>query len=374
MASRKIISILFNPLSYYPPTINALQHLAQTKQFNIFSISTGKFDLELNLPVPIIIKSIQKSNYFKGKLGSFLHFAKFLLNSVIAIRKLKPDFILLYDDYSLLVFFIYNKLFSFKGVLWYHNHDIATASESRFSLNYWAIIANKSLMKKIDIFTYPSIERMPHYNLNEFYGKKYFLPNYPSKIIFKNTNYKKNQNSKKLSLIYQGRVSDGHGLLEIIKSLQYRHNIDLTIIGEQEPKFVIALKNCIKELNLESRVYLIPPIGSYLDLVEFAKSYDVGIAINVPQSVHYSTAATASNKIYEYPAMGMPILYYDNKHYNKYLSKYKWAFPTDLTIENILNILDVCIDQKKELGELAFREFNESLNFGVAFSEFLNEI
>ncbi len=74
---------------------------------------------------------------------------------------------------------------------------------------------------------------------------------------------------------------------------------------------------------------------SYHELIKITQTHHVGIATHLPICIGYKTAAKASNKIYEYAASGLPVLYYNTEHYISHLSKYKWAIATDLSVQDL---------------------------------------
>ena len=153
------------------------------------------------------------------------------------------------------------------------------------------------------------------------------MPNYPTVKFYSKFFKEQNKNIGKPKLIYQGTVSEGHGLEQIcflIKNM----NCELQVVGRIDYEYKTKLTQLCDNENLIFHGQI-----SYNNLPFITSNCNIGLAINVANNVIYKTGDTASNKIYEYAACGLPILYFDNEHYRKYLDKYEWAFATDLSEE-----------------------------------------
>ena len=83
----------------------------------------------------------------------------------------------------------------------------------------------------------------------------------------------------------------------------------------------------------------------------------------------------ASNKIYEYAASGLPVFYYDDEHYKKYLSVYPWALPVNLSMQSIHKAISFARSNYSELSAKALKDFRTRLNFGAVYKpvmEYMN--
>jgi hypothetical protein len=176
-----------------------------------------------------------------------------------------------------------------------------------------------------------------------------------------------------LRLLYQGRVSDEHGLEEIIDFVKTDEALRLTIIGPGSESYITALKDRIIKSDVIERVFLLDPVP-YSELQTITRHHHVGLAINKPVNVLYSTAALASNKIYEYAAAGLPILYYKSDHYVEHLGKFSWAFPTDLSFKSLQSRFNEIRDKYSALSDVAITDFKSELNFKVVFNPVLSYV
>lgn len=368
---KKVVSIFFNPLAYFPPSINALAILS--KKYDVISFSIGENDNKLDIPKCIQVNTVVKNKESKGKVATMKHFFSFVKEVLSSLRRERPNVVLMYDDYGLFAYYLIRNLVPKPDVLWFHSHDISEGNPSKTSLEYWALRAQRKLFKKLNVFSIPSIERKSYFRMNDFKGSFIHIPNYPSIWLYSKHKRQHAFNKENIKIIYQGRVSAGHGLKEIIKHLEHNKQYELTIIGFHLESFVQELNNLVDELNLSSRVHILNPV-SYDKLVPITSTHDIGIGINESKRIQYQTGGAASNKLYEYAALGMPTLYTDSPHYNEYLSKYSWAFPTKLEKKSIGNNLTIISDNYKEISSAALEDFKTQLNFEKEFEKVLKVI
>ena len=383
LAHQKQITIMaaiyYHPEAY-PPTINAITLLSKFAQIEILY----RPHLENNWQFPesvhlhpsgnqIDIRDQEKSGLAK-KITFFICFVWRLRRLII---KKNPNVLLLYDSIPL---FAYRLLFwslKKKPFIWYHSHDISEPNKSRkYSIGWWAAKSEGKIFPKIDLFTLPAIERIKYFPLNNLKGVWMFLPNLPLKSFYEGFNKAHKIHSNPVRLIYQGSISEGHGLESIIETLysnQYNQRIELHLIGQVSDHYKQHLIDLAQDHNVLSQTIFHNSVP-YKILPSITVSCDIGIAIHEPSDVIYQTGGTASNKIYEYAACGLPILFYKNEHYLNHLSKYKWAVPTDLNSESIQKSVNYIIDNYSELSEQAKSDFMTNLNFENHFSPVLTHL
>lgn len=309
-----------------------------------------------------------KASMNKSVFIKLFYFVSYTLTLLKEIKKNKPTHVLLYDYFPMLSCYLIRPLESKKIKFWYHNHDVAEANQNRkYSLGWYAIRAEKVMFKYLSFFTYPSKERLPHFNVKSFTGISLHLPNYPSIAVY--DQYKsKYTKGETVKLIYQGTVSPGHGLEQIANFIGVKNkNINLHIAGRTPENFKQLLDENLNDSRLQFEGYV-----PYKELPKLTESCHIGIAINLPMGIIYQTGGAASNKIYEYAACGLPILYYDNEHYNKYLSQYEWAFATDLSEDSLEQCIKKITENYDFLSNKAKQDFRETFNFEKVFTPMKN--
>ena len=168
-------------------------------------------------------------------------------------------------------------------------------------------------------------------------------------------------------------MGDDHGLEEIIAFVKTDSSLQLTILGPGNSDFVQELRNRIVKLGIMERAAVLDPVP-YNELPNITKTHHVGIAVHEPVNIAFRTAALASNKIYEYAASGLPVIYYKDEHYMRYLGKYNWCFPTNLSEQDLSGIIQEIKANFSSLSQSAQSGFQTVLNFRAVFDPVLAHI
>ena len=107
----------------------------------------------------------------------------------------------------------------------------------------------------------------------------------------------------------------------------------------------------------------------YEEVPAITASCDIGIAIFARKDVMNNTLGTASNKIYEYAAAGLPVICLENSPVAVSLAAYEWVIPVALNSEAILNGLEKIAGCYEKYSKEAHDSFMEKLNFGYFFRD-----
>jgi hypothetical protein len=359
--------VIYNEVNFFPPTINSILLLAEKFKRVLVLEVINEGHVNEGFPKNVIIHSVNRGTQsFRTRLKTFTDFTK-AYNRIR--KKEKPQLILLYDSVPIITFWLSQWINKTGEVYWYHNHDVIEKKIVRpFSLLFFAYFLERKVLSHLDIFTIPSAERMALYNLNCFKGIRQVLPNYPSIRLFSEV-ASPHAAADELILIYQGSISEGHGIEEILKLFPCRINnksLKLRLIGFINPPYDAKLKAIIESHKLQEQVSILDKV-SYQKLPFITRQCHIGLAIYTKKDVMNSTLGTASNKIYEYTAIGLPFLYFNNPHFIEYLGKMEWALPTDLTNASLLQALQKIDNEYDRLSQLARSEFISGRNYEEVF-------
>jgi glycosyltransferase involved in cell wall biosynthesis len=364
--------LIYNHQEYYPPTLNAIDQLSEIAEKVIVlsrnnKLSSWVYPENVSLFTSGDFKTIRESETESTgwKIKSFWQFTKIAIQ---LSRKFKPEWVLCYDSIPLLTALLIRKLARIKFKLWYHNHDVFDSKDVRkFSIGWLAAWSEQKYFDEIELFTLPSRERTSEFQLNHFRGNLFFIPNYPSRRRFDMADLNRIFPSALLRLIFQGFIGGGHGLEELIDFISIQDSMSFTIIGPGDQEYVKQLKERIQKNNATEKIIIRDAIPYQL-LIEVTRLHHIGIAINKPVNIQYSTAALASNKIYEYAACGLPVVYFENEHYKTYLSKFDWAFANNLSFGKLNEQFDYIREHYTGISGSASMDFREKLNFELVFN------
>lgn len=371
-----LIAIYYHPEAY-PPTLNAIGELRKIAE-KISILYRPHLPDVWKYPKNVQLMPAGKAMSSRAQEQSslwikILLFAQFLNILAKTLFKEKPDIILLYDAIPLLAYRLVRFVFRKKILVWYHNHDVSESTGMRkYAIGWWAAFLESSAFRWIDLFTLPSKERAAYFPLASYKGAYFFLPNLPA-LRFYNTFQQVEKPQDELRLVYQGSINAEHGLEELLAVLPIPisgKKLKLHILGKASDDYRKSFLEKAATYKVQDQVIFEGYI-SYSKLPLYTSSNHIGIGINKPQGIIYQTGGTASNKIYEYMACGLPVLYYDIPHYREHLQQYPWTFATDLSRTSLLECLSTIANSYAEISATAKKDFQETLNYEQHFEPIL---
>jgi glycosyltransferase involved in cell wall biosynthesis len=107
---------------------------------------------------------------------------------------------------------------------------------------------------------------------------------------------------------------------------------------------------------------------------DVTKECQIGIAIFMGKDEVSKTLGSASNKIYEYAACGLPVIAYDNEQFRKHIGKYSWVTFTDGSIPSLKKAIEHIINNYNSLSIAAKNDFENIFYFENAFTKAISEL
>lgn len=373
MSGKIVAAIYFHPETY-PPTLNAVMNLAEVyEEVIIVARNTfpGTFPLPANCRIVfsgeyIPVRETEQRSVL-WKIRSFWQFTRLLKKT---IRQVNPRVIVLYDSIPLFSAFLLRLNRRKHSLTWYHNHDVFDKKHLRkYSIGWLAAHYEARAMKRLALFTLPAAERKKYFTIAP--GCAYFLlPNFPSKKLYHR--YPAQRPLEKVfHLVFQGSVGTGHGLEEIIALLpEYKGEVQLHIKGFFADGYQETITALARQHDVAGWVHVYGPTP-YLEVPALASTCHAGIAIHRGSEIMHRSLGTSSNKIYEYAALGLPVLLYDNPHFREHLQQYSWAYFTDCSAASLKQSLADMRQHYAERSQAARTDFDGSLNFENGFKPVL---
>jgi glycosyltransferase involved in cell wall biosynthesis len=374
----KFTVALYSHPELYPPTLNAINALARDGHtvdvvLNNTLSTVWKFAPNVRLFPTGALFSHQELEK-KNVVVNFFRWLQFSFRLYLQLANC--DVFLMYDptpalSYRLFRLFLWNK----PKVIWCHNHDVVVLDDTRkYSLNWLAAKAEQGIFQYLDFFTLPSEERKICFPLETFAGKTHVIPNYPSQSFFANFQAKQQPNT--IKILYQGSIGIGHGIEEVIGLLPCVVNeksLSLTLKGRIKDNYKAVLDGIAAAGNAQNDLKYVG-ITPYHEVPLTTQDCHIGIAVFTRSDIMNRSLGSASNKIYEYIACGLPILYYDDEHYNKYLGQYEWAVATDLSEASLKQAIAFIDQNYADLSAKAKKSFEDGLNFESYFLPVLKDV
>ena len=137
----------------------------------------------------------------------------------------------------------------------------------------------------------------------------------------------------------------------------------LVLKGFISADYLMELRTIANLHRVDERLVYIGPTD-YRGVIENGKTCHIGIAIHKKTDIMNKTLGTASNKIYEYAALGLPVILFHNAHFREVLGRYKSAFFTNTEINSFReNALWTSYRDYQSLSREAFEDFYSKLSF-----------
>jgi hypothetical protein len=369
-----VIGIYFHPEGY-PPTLNAVTQLSNL--FDSIKIVHRPL-LKGDWCYPANTAAIASGRYMSSaeqeqsatikKIGYFFQFVKDFYK---ACRKARPAVILLYDPIPLLAYKLVRPFLGFKHKLWYHNHDVADIHQLRkFSIGWFACKTERQMFRKLDLFTIPAASRLPSFPMDDLKGGYFVVPNYPSTKFYGQFR-KQLRIEEEVKLIFQGRIGEGHGLESIVFLLREPiagKKITLVLKGYCHLHYKQKLLQLAAKWDVKQSL-VFEGYGPYSEVPRVASGCHIGIGIFSGKELMHLTLGTSSNKLYEYAALGLPVIYSREEYFIKYLGRYDWAIAADDNAGSIKSAIEHIIPQYEKLSASALSSFAEGLNFETSFKQ-----
>ena len=373
-----LVAIYAHPEAY-PPTLNALGAMAD-KLEEIAVLHRPIMESNWSYPPNVYLVPSGAAMHVREQeqlplLQKVKLFGTFVRDLRRLIVRQRPGLVLIYDALALFAYSLVRKTPLPKHKTWYHNHDVLFVPQGRLSLNWFAGRAEKRAFSGLDFFSLPANERTKFFPMERLKGRYFFLPNLPSVNQFRNISPACPPDDE-FRLIYQGHVYAGHGFEEIIRLMPFEINgkkVKLFLVGWITEEYRAEIARLAAKQGASASVE-ITGVVPYRQLAELTPTCHAGLAIFNFDNPMAATAGTASNKIYEYAACGLPVLYYDDAHFRQHLGSYSWAVPTDLSPDSLRNALKKIAGNWQPLSHHAREDFQQELNFEAVFQPIFHQI
>lgn len=205
------------------------------------------------------------------------------------------------------------------------------------------------------------------------------LPNYPDSFNLQSAKKFKKQsynNSGVLQIVFAGNVSFSRGLQDVLPAIKLlkatNKKVRLDIIGSGH--FMNNLKTMASDLGISNEVNFLDLVPPEM-LMETLSLYDVGLA---SYCINSHTNVTVPGKLFEYMAVGLPILSSARKSVIRLLDESKSGIVFyDRSPEEIASKIELLMDAslRESLGQKGIHAIENLYNSGVnirLMNEFLN--
>jgi len=383
MKPRLLITIYANP-DYYPPTVYAVRLLSC--YFAVHILCRNMDQPFQEWPPEVTIERFGEYASARAKEGAnaaakLIEYAKFAARTRVLIKQMRPAAIYSYDPYAFVATML-GRVGRRPLPVIFHSHELPeTQNLSWGSLENWVVRAALISTKSADAVVFPEKNRARHWlTAAADLRVPTIVPNCPDQRYFPApadwsdtiaARYRARE------AVYVGYASADNGHLDALRALAMTDGIRMRVIGGFRPEFEASFNELARELRVNERL----SVDGWLALDELrarASRASVGLSIYKPVTKSLEYVASASNKLFEYAAMGLPVIVPDRENYRDFLGDAEWVTYADVEQPEAFSRAVTSIFDDREryvaMSRAARRAFETEYNYERVFEPLLEKI
>jgi len=370
----RIQAIIYANPDYYPPVVNGARVMAKAGlQLDILGrdyVGLQGRDYRVSYPAHTRIRRI------RTRTGpSWLSYAMFL-SEVLRRASGQADLFLGYDMHG----FVAARLLAVlcRRPLVYHCHDYVRVGSAGSMGSRWIKAFEQRYARLADLVIVPDQER------GQVMSKELQLTRPPLTVA--NAPLHRYESSgdalvealaaqgKRFEgiVLRQGRIGPGHAIEATLRSIPLWNSLEwgFAVMGPSESDYVDSLLQLAGALGVASQ-FAVLPLVSYDSLPQYTPGADVGHALYQPIHVNHEYSTTASNKIMEYMAAGLPLLVSDRPGTRALVETHGCGLAADEgspeSIAAAVNTLMENPELGRRMGNAGAKAFQEEFNYEHQF-------
>lgn len=384
MKPQLLIAIYANP-DYYPPTVYAVRILSCYFRIHILCRNMDKPIRKWPDDVTIERLGYYASVRDKEAAGAgekLLEYYRFVVRTRMLIRQMEPAILYSYDPYAFVASLV-GRMGKRSTPLILHLHELPTTENlSRTSLEGWVVRAALAGSKSAEEVVCPEKYRAAHWlGAAEDSRTPIIVPNCPDRSYFTapaDWGETIERRFRAREVVYVGHASADNGHLEALRALALTdRGFRMRIVGNHRPEFGAGFDALARELGVAERVSL----DGWLpqdEVVARASAASAGLSLHKPVSKGLEYLGSASNKLFEYAAMGLPVVVPDRASYRDFLGDAQWVTYADVeqprSIARAISSIFADRERYVAMSRAARRAFEEHYNYERVFAPALERI
>jgi glycosyltransferase involved in cell wall biosynthesis len=383
MKPRLLITIYANP-DYYPPTVYAVRLLSC--YFAVHILCRNMDQPFQEWPPEVTIERFGEYASARAKEGAnaaakLIEYAKFAARTRVLIKQMRPAAIYSYDPYAFVATML-GRVGRRPLPVIFHSHELPeTQNLSWGALENWVVRAALISTKSADAVVFPEKNRARHWlTAAADLRVPTIVPNCPDQRYFPApadwsdtiaARYRARE------AVYVGYASADNGHLDALRALAMTDGIRMRVIGGFRPEFEASFNELARELRVNERL----SVDGWLALDELrarASRASVGLSIYKPVTKSLEYVASASNKLFEYAAMGLPVIVPNRENYRDFLGDAEWVTYADVEQpESFARALTSIFDDRERyvaMSRAARGAFETEYNYERVFEPVLERI
>jgi glycosyltransferase involved in cell wall biosynthesis len=372
--NQTLTAIFYNNPDEYPPIINGVRLLAQAGwHVNLLCRDNGK-QWKVEYPKEVRVERIRAN-----EKSSWLEYLGFLRQVLLRNHKRSRLFVG-HDMHGLLPARLLAS--RFRRPLVYHCHDFADRNHSAPLGSRVVRAFEQRFARTANLLIVPDKERasvmeaalrMKHPAL--IVANAPLLRPANQNELLRQTLAAKGLKSERI-LLRQGRIGVGHAIDATVRSIPFwaKPEWSFVVMGFGEGDYLDHLTSVAKRQGVGEQFVILPAVG-YDHVAAYTAGADAGHALYEPIHVNNVHITTASNKIMEYMAAGLPLLVSDTPALGELVEKFSCGVTANErsseSIAAAVNTLLGCPVRAAQMGKAGRRVFEEVFCYDRQFAPVL---
>ncbi|MHB8382860.1 MAG: glycosyltransferase family protein [Candidatus Binataceae bacterium] len=377
-----MVVIYANP-DYYPPTINALKILRRYFQVTIIARNMGKRkrnwgDIEIIRVGDYESPEAKQSLSRRAKLAELWRFCSAVRRTV---AQREPDAMYAYDIHGFVAALRVPGTRRMPIIFQMHELPELTKGSAR-SLQFWITKYALLRARAASLVVFPEQNRARIWRQAARDPRPALIvPNCSSLDFFSPPRDFRELARKRFAarrLLYIGWMSEVNGQAEAVRALALTGaTTSITLVGPHQSRFAAELRRLAENLEVQSRVQTDPWVP-HTELTQRFSACAVGLSLYRPVSQNWEFNSSATNKLFEYAALGIPAVVPDRKSYREFFADDDWVVYADpADPESIARAIEYLLaDRERYIAmSLAARHAHETkYNYEHVFAPVLERI
>ncbi len=379
-----LLAVIYSNPDYQPPTVNGVSLMSEW--FDVHVVCRNDLGPRVTWPHSVTIERIgavatepQKQRAPAGrKLAELIAFARQVRR---VGRRLKPKVVYAYDAIGFAIAALaFRRMRDVRLV--FHSHELAPLQGRSFrSLQPWLIHYALTHTRDAAIVVFPSAYRARSW-LEAAHDARspIIVPNASSRAFYTppiDLRTLADDRFAARQVVYVGAMGPDNGHREAVRAIAELAGVRLDMMGPGDASFRDELRTLAASLGVESRVKVDGWVSNAQRDRRLGASA-VGLVLYHPVNPQWEYAGPSPSKLFEYGAMGLPVIAPDLPSYREFFADDNWivyANPADTisiarAIEHILSDRDSYI----AMALAARRAHEEKYNYEQVFEPVISRL
>jgi glycosyltransferase involved in cell wall biosynthesis len=379
-----LLVVFYGNPDYYPPTYNAVSLLRS--RFRVSVVSRRSETALRDWPDGVRVERVGPGRSTAdiavlSRARKLADLSEFVWAVRRALRAEAPRVVYAYEPHALVA----ATLAGCRAPIVYQRHEIEALERIDLrSLDGWVLRASLPASRRAKIVVFPEKSRAEYYQRSvPGLRTPVIVPNFPLRAAFPEPSFDALLSARfaRRQVLYRGSVGAANGLREAVAALPLispeTGETTLRVCGRSTPAFLDELERLAAEKGVQGRV-------DFAGFIPFERlnreTLDGSVGLLLYQAVHLNWAysASATNKLYEYAACGLPAVVPDRASYREMLGGEPWVELVDETDPRSIAaaITRILADRTRYDARCraARRAFEERFNYEAVFAPLLDRI